>query len=647
MSKIAKTVCARDCYDSCSMEFEIDEGKIVNVRGDKSHPITRGFLCPRGNREVKRILTNRIERPHIRINGHLQPVDWNTALDKVVQRLRYVLDHRGPEAVLYLTYDGNAGLIHNQFVHRLWHRIDATLTDMAICTTTGHTILKMHFGESHGVKPIELPEQKMIVFWGFNAAVSGPHIWAKAVEARKKGAKIITIEPLKTVTALNSDTWIRPKPGTDAALALFLINQFFQRNAVDWQFLEKYTIGANELKESVKVWTLEKTAEFTGVSPEVLLKLADDYIKFRPSATMIGVALQKKNFGWEHIRAIAFVPTVLGLHRSFFYSNGQSYYIDYNYITGATFHKTSNIVSQVAIGEYVAQGRFDFIFVSSMNPAQTLTGAQKFVSGKEKNNVFLTVVDTHWSRTAKMADVVLPAPTFAEKPDVLISWGHHFTQYSEAVIAPMFESKSEVWIMQQLARRLGLKDWWLYEKTEEALAKAMANSFEDGRGFLLSPETRALRTKPKDYYPTGSGKIEFYSKKALDLGINPLPQQPPLPHLQGENEFFLLSSAVSQYTNSQFWEVFGQPEPQLLINPKDARILQIADGQVVNVRNEFSQVRLYAKISDFVPQRVVWFARSIDDLDGKPVNGLIPTDYQKVGHGPFYHLNVVTVEKVI
>ena len=163
----------------------------------------------------------------------MQPTDWNTALDKVADRLKQVIKQKGPEAVLYLTYDGNAGLIHNQFVHRLWHRLDATLTDMAICTATGHSILKLHFGESHGVKPIELPDKNLIVFWGFNAAVTAPHIWAKALEARRKGAKIITIEPLKTVTALHSDLWVRPKPGTDAALALFLINQFFERNAVD------------------------------------------------------------------------------------------------------------------------------------------------------------------------------------------------------------------------------------------------------------------------------------------------------------------------------------------------------------------------------------------------------------------------------
>ncbi len=641
---MAKTVCARDCYDSCSMEVLNRGGKLI-IRGDKEHPITSGFLCPRGNREVKRILTNRIKRPHIRRNGKLVEVSWDEALVFVAQRIKRIIKDFGPQSILYLTYDGNAGLIHNQFVHRLWHRIDATLTDMAICTTTGHTILKTHFGESHGIRPIDLLDQKLIVFWGFNAAVTAPHIWAKALEARKNGAKIITIDPLKTATAKNSNFWVRPKFGTDAALALFVINQIFAKGANDAAFLEKYTLGAEKLREAAKQWTLDKTAAFTNVKRRELEDLVDYYIKFRPSATMIGVALQKKDYGWEHIRAIAFIPTVLGYHRGFFYSNGQSYHIDYNYITGAKFHKTKNIIPQVATANLVKQGRFKMIFVSSMNPAQTLPDAADFIEGKKEHNVFLAAVDTHWSRTAQLADVVLPATTFVEKQDVIVSWGHCFTQYSKPAIEPMFDSRNEVWIMRELAKRLNLTDPWLYQDPVEALQIAMKDSFIDGRGLVLTSQARQLRTKPRDWYPTESGKIELYSEKALSMGISPLPEQPPLPELN-ENQFSVLSTAVNQYTNSQFWEVFGEPEPIVFINQNDAEDLNIKEGQTVKLENEQGKILMKAKISDIVPEKMLWYPRNINDLTGKPVNSLVSPRYQKVGRGPLYHWLNVTLSKI-
>ncbi len=641
------TVCARDCYDSCSMVFDFDAaGKPVRVTGDSNHPVTDGFLCKRGNAEIKRIFNNRIKHPYIRQGGQLKQATWEQALDLVAEKIRQTLQRRGPQALLYLTYDGNAGLIHNQFVHRLWHRLDATLTDMAICTTTGHTVLEKHFGASNGVTPSQLPEKKLIVFWGMNAAVTGPHIWAKAVQARRNGAKIITIDTLKTVTARHSDLWLRPRPGTDAALALFVIGEIIRRKAYDTEFLQKYTTGFDTLKEQALKWNLQKTAQFTGVPEDKLLSLVENYISIRPSATMIGVALQKRDFGWEHIRAIAFIQAVLGYHREFFYSNGRSYYIDYDYITGAKFHRTPNIIPQVATSDYVLDGRFDLIFVSSMNPARTLTNTKDFIRGIKQNNVFLVTTDTHWSLTARISDVVLPAPTFVEKPDVIVSWGHCYTRYSPALMKPLYESRTETEIMQQLASRLNLTDWWLYENPVQAVQKAMQGAFADEPGLDLSGKIQRLRTKPKDVYPLPDGKIHFAlsREQAAELSIYETARQPVFPALE-RDQFILLSTAVANYTNSQFEEVFGEPEPEIYINPADFRRMGLSGGETVRVYNERDAVFLRAKSSDLVPQSVVWFARSITDLNGKPVNNLVSSQYQKLGRGPKYHSTLVKIAK--
>ncbi len=642
------TVCARDCYDSCSMVFHFDPlGNLQKVTGDTQHPVTKGFLCKRGHAEIKRIFCNRIRQPHIKRNGKLVPVSWDEAMDLVARKIKQTIDTHGSKSILYLTYDGNAGLIHNQFVHRIWHRLKVSLTDMAICTTTGHTILEKHFGLSNGIRPSCLPEKKLIVFWGMNAAVTGPHIWAKAIEARRNGAKIITIDPLRTVTAKHSDLFLQPEPGTDPALALFVINYLIKNNAYDKNFIKQYTTGFEVLAKEAEKWTLEKTSAFTGIPENLLTSLAQSYATIKPQATMIGVALQKRDFGWESVRAIAFIPTVLGYHRGFFYSNGRSYYIDYDYITGAKFGATPNIIPQVATSQHIKNGDVKLIFNSSMNPAQTLTNTKDFVKGIEENNVFLITVDSHWSRTAKMSDVVLPAPTFAEKPDVIISWGHCYTRFSAPVMEPLFESRPETEIMRDLARRLGLKDDFLFEDPVKAIQKAMQQAFADGATLDLTGKIQRLRTKPLNYYPTPDGKIRFAlpEQEARELNISPVARQPEHP-VSGSGSFILLSTAVPDYTNSQFTEVFGKPAPLLHINNADASKLDIKDGDLIEAGNSSARVKLKAKISDLVPQGVVWFPRAIDDLDGQPVNNLITSEYQRLGRGPKYHSTRVFIKKI-
>jgi len=205
-----KTTCPRDCYDSCGMIVNTtDSEEIISIKGDFAHPITNGFLCPRGNKDIERIKKNRVINPTIKIDDKFIEADWHEAISLVANKLDEIIKNYGKESVLYLDYSGNEGLISNYFAKRLWNYLEVTQTDGALCTYTGHLALSYHYGLSYGIQPKELTNQKVIIFWGFNPAITSPHMWKLVLKARKNNsAKIVVIDPIKTVSAKNADLFL-------------------------------------------------------------------------------------------------------------------------------------------------------------------------------------------------------------------------------------------------------------------------------------------------------------------------------------------------------------------------------------------------------------------------------------------------------
>jgi anaerobic selenocysteine-containing dehydrogenase len=642
------TVCPRDCYDTCGLIATLDErGQLVSVKGDPHHPVTRGITCPRAARDHVRLQANRVEAPALRQANWLVQEHWDLALNAVARRLRQTLDQHGPQAVLLLDYAGNTGLLTQAYPQRLWNAIGATRTDHALCSESGSTALALHYGERHGLAPEELLDSDWIVFWGFNAAVSSPHMWALAREARRsRGARIAVVDPRNSETAQGADQWIQPRPGTDVALAYGVINHLIGRAHVDLDFVGKWTAGYDLLKAAAALWPPGRAAQVTGVAEENIVLLAEAYATLRPGATMIGIGLQKSDHGADQVRAASFIPTVLGQHRGFYYSNGDAFYIDQALLTGQSLASTSPlVVPQVALPDLIQSGQFRFIYIHLMNPALTLPNQRAFRAGLTRPDVFVVVHETHWTETTDYADVILPALTYLEKQDVVIPWSHGYIQYSPAVVPPLAEGRSEVWVMQEIARRLGLAQAWLYRDPWEAVTWALRDAFEENDQQPQQPGARRkLKRKPRDRYPTPSGKIEFHSARAVELGWDPLPVQAALQ--AGADRFTWLTSATPKYTHTQFQEVYGLIPATVHIHPHDAARLGIEDGDVVLLANELGEVKVNAVVTDAVPAGVLWSPRQSIGLDETPQNALMSSEPQRIGGGPRFNSAKVTVSKL-
>jgi anaerobic selenocysteine-containing dehydrogenase len=646
--KQVSTVCARDCYDTCSLKVTLGESEqILSIKGDPTNPITQGFTCPRGATDHNRLNKNRVENPFLRKVEGFEKATWEKGLDVVSKKLNDTIKKYGSESVLYLDYAGNMGLLTTVFPKRLWNKIGATQTDGAICSKSGHEALALHYGESYGIKPIEIPSMKLVVFWGFNAAVSSPHMWALAKKARKeRGTQIIVIDPRESRTAKTADLWIQPMPGSDVALAYGVINYLIQNGYMDPKFIKEWTTGFEHLKTEAGKWTPDRVEEITGVAWRRVEQLGEAYGRLKPGTTMIGIGLQKCDQGADQVRAVSFIPALLGLHRGFFYGNGSSFSVDKSLISGqALTDKTPKNVNQVALADLVKNGEFKFIYINCMNPVMTLPNQHAFREGISRQDVFVVVHDTHWTKTTQYADVVFPASTYLEKEDLVIPWGHNYVRYSRRVVRPVTNSQSEAWVMRKIAERLGLTENWLYEDAWDSVELALKNALERGTfQALKSGEILTLKTKSKNKYSTPSGKIEFYSSTAADIGLNPMPIQTPLCIEKGK--FILLNSATPKYTSTQFQEVYGAIPAVVVMNSQDAERQGIKEGHIVTIANERGQVQAKATISDTLPERIVWCPRQFEGLLGEPLNCLMSSAPQEIGSGPRFNSTIVTVNRL-
>ncbi|MCK5671122.1 molybdopterin-dependent oxidoreductase [Candidatus Bathyarchaeota archaeon] len=636
--KIVKAVCHRDCPSICFIDAEVVDGKLVATKGSKESPVTNGILCPRGMGDPKRVYSKeRVLTPHIKTGDGFIPVSWEKALQLAADKLKQTLDQHGNEKVLLYDYPGNQGFITWQYSNRLWRTLGASITDAVLCSGSGHAGIGLHYGLTYGIDFDDTADYPVIIFWGNNIKNSFLHLWINLLEAKKnKGTKFICIDPRNSETAKASDLWLSPRPGSDVALCYGIARCLITQNWVDENFIDLNTEGFDQYKEEVMRWTPERVTKITGIPWDQIEKVSKIIAEQGPTAFLIGLGLNKSNQGAEACRAVSLLPALLGEHRGFHYSDGGGRYVDWDYINGGKLSKVpSKIVPQVTVGDQLENGDFKYVFVQGSNPAMTLPNLKSVRGGLQSEDVFVVVNETHWTETALLADVVLPSPTYREKSDINLSDHHRYVRLSRQAIEPLGDSRHEVWIMRKLAELIGCKDEWLYEDTWDALRVAHEGAFIDGEfDDLFKDKVLRLKPRPNEKYQTPSGKIEFYSTKALEQGLMPLPNQPE--HLD-DGWFTLLNSALPKWTHSQFRDVYG-PMPEIVwINPDDALALSVADGDLVKVYNELGELELKAIVTKDVSRGVLWSPRPLVDKKGTPMNLLAASKPQVIGAGPRFN----------
>ncbi len=659
------SVCPLDCPDQCGLLVHKSNGKMVKIEGDPLHPVTQGHICNKVRNMTERIYDeNRLQYPLKRIGkkgeGKFARISWEEAIETITSKWKNLIQTDGPESILPYSFYGNMGYLSAEGIdRRFFHRLGATQLDRTICSVAGGIGYSYTMGGSFGTDPEDTVHAKLIIFWGINAVCTNMHQIALAQKARKNGAKIIVIDVHKNQTARFADWFIPILPGTDSVLALGMMHILFAENRADEEFLQTYTVGAEELREHVKQYDPLTVSKITGVPVDDIFKLARMYGSTSPSFIRIGNGPQHHDNGGMCIRTLSCLPALTGqwLVKGGGAIKGNSGYLAVNERNlqrpDLLKNKDTRRVNMNQLGDALLSldPPVKSLYIYSSNPAVVAPEGTKVRKGLAREDLFTVVHEMFVTETAKYADLILPASSSFENEDVYASYWHHYVQLQQPVIKKYGESKSNTEVFRLLAEAMGFTDPCLQEKDAEMISGALDMPNLEGIDYETLCERQYVKAKTKPLFsgklPTPSGKIELYSRKMEEDGYPPLPTYIPLKEDGGfsfrfvpaPNQHFLNST----FSNNQKHQDL-EKEVRLHMNQEDAEELGIQDGEWVRVWNSRGECEVRAAVGYSVLRGVVvtqglWDTKQF-------VNSLTPDRIADMGGGATFFSGRVNIEKI-
>ncbi len=664
---LARLTCPLDCPDACSLLVTVENGRASKVAGDPNHPVTQGFACSKTYRYPERAyLETRPKYPMKRVgekgSGQWTRVSWDEALDEIASRLTKILEQHGAESILPYHYAGTMGLHQGTHAHALFRALGVIELEETICASTGSVAWSETYGNARlGTNPEDVPNAKLILLWGINSLATNSHLTPFLTKARRNGARIIHIDPYENKTSLFADQHIRIKPCTDAALALSIANIIISRNLHDQEFIDKYARGFAEYCVAAEAWTLERTAQVTGINANIIEALALEYAQTTPSFIRTSYGMTRHEGGGNAQRAVTMLPILCGqwqyLGGGALLSTSGAFQLNRQHLGAAHLVKpNTRRVNMNQLGQALEpKNGIHAMFVYNCNPAVVAPDSSRVIAGMKREDVLVVVLENAMTESADLADYVLPATTFLEHDDIYTAYGHYYLSYNQAPCEPYFEAKSNTWIFAELAKRLGLTEPSVYWDAE-TLARDL---LETPNAFVQGITLEQLRQKgfvrlnvPEAFLPYAQG-----SSATTDglLHLDPIPQfLAPRDAISAEYPLQLMTPPAHHFLNSTYGELekirsLEKSEPHVMIHPEDAAQFGATDGVYVQISSKQGSVRRIARVTNATSQGVVivegtWWAKHAPDGNG--INTLTSQNVNDIGAGSIFHNTPVRLELV-
>jgi anaerobic selenocysteine-containing dehydrogenase len=687
METIVRATCPHDCPDTCAMLVTVKDGIAIKVQGDPLHPFTDGSLCTKVSHYAERTYSpDRLLHPMKRVGpkgkGEFKRISWDEALDEIAARLK-VLAAENPETILPLSYAGTMGMLQYMSMdRRFFNKLGASQLDRTLCSSAGKAGIKVTLGGSYGMDPENYPDAKLILIWGSNPITSNLHFWTRAQEAKRRGAKLVAIDPYSSLTAEKCTQHVALLPGTDGALALGMMHVLVAEGLIDEDYVSKYTLGYEELKERIKQYPPEWAAKTCGIAVEEVVQLARDYGTAKPAAIRLNYGMQRHAGGGIAARTIACLPALTGAWRDpaggILLTTADNYKFDHATLERpdlmpARFGKHGpRVINHSQIGDALTAGDppVRAVIVYNNNPVAVCPDSGKVIAGFSREDLFCVVMDSFLTDTADYADIVLPATTQLEHYDIHKSYGHLYVMANNPAIAPVGESLPNIEVFRRLAARMGFEEACFRDSDEDVARQAIGSGHanlagidweslkETGWKRLALPEKFAPFAQGNFHTP--SGKCEFYSEGLKQQGIDPLPfYNPPAelpssnPQLAKKYPLSFLSPPVRNFLNSSFANLprfrDAEGEPSLELHSADAAARGIADGDSVRVFNDRGSFTLKARVND-KPRRSVVVAPSVwwkkFARDRRNANDLTSQRTADLGGAATFYDCLVEVERI-
>ena len=696
--------CPHDCPDTCAMVYEAVDGKLVEVTGNRQHPLTRGTLCVKlkdfhdHHHNPDRLLYP-LRRSGPKGSRQFERITWDEAIAEIGTRWREIIATYGSQAIMPYSYLGNMGLVQGiNSGDPFFNRLGTTVNEKTFCASGSSTAWLLTVGPTGGVDPESFVHAKYIVIWACNSISTNLHHWPFVLEAQKRGAKVVVIDAYKSRTAKAADWHICPRPGTDGALAMGFIHEIIAQGLVDQEWVDKHTYGFPELKERAADFTPEHVEKITGIAAADIATFAREFATAQPSVIRIGVALERHAGGGQAIRAVCALPALVGSWRHVGGGLLQmplwEFPVDWvkaarpDWIRPGARAINNLKLGAALTGEMQLDPPLKSLFVFCTNPVSQAPETNKIVKGLEREDLFTVVSEHFLTDTAKYADIVLPAAMAGEAEDMMWSWGHFYFTYNQKAVEPPGEClpTSEMW--RRLAKEMGFDDP-VFKMSDHELAAYYINwddpkmagvdmeYFKQHGYFKIDVGSADERTPHKDgKFPTPSGKVELLLHDAKNFvagpframydgdqdgsPVDPLPGYVPnreAPETAPERaklySLNIITPKSHAFLNSCYanepHKIKAQGEQFVIINPADAEKRAIRDGDPVRVFNDRGDFEGWARVSDDAPPGVVvstlGYWRSLNRSDGS-VNSISSDAHCGLGRAPTFSDNLVEVARV-
>ena len=658
--KVIQTTCQL-CYLGCGIDATVENGKITEVTGSKSFPLNEGFICIKGRSMIEyQYDPDRIHHPMKKVDGKWQQITWDEALDLIKGKLLEIKQNYGPQAVAItigmpvLLSGTSAVSMIRKFAHAFGSSSIFSVESICFRCQIISSILTL--GSYYVPDP---RNSKLIVVWGKNPENSAPPLTTWINKARKEGSQLVVVDPRATNIASRADLHIQPRPGTDCALMLGMMNVIINEKLYDEDFVNNWTVGFDKLVEHVQDYPPEKVAKITWVPEENIKQFAREFAKAESACILQGTnALDQTSTGLNSSRAIEILEAITGnLDKKGGFVKGPK--LPTSPVTvkelerlplGIDKYSPFHSVFVREFGEGQAMVLPDTILtgepypvkaliVSGSNPLMTWPDSNKVKEAFEKLD-FLVVMGQVMSETAEIADLFLPAATFLERNELndyySTLWAIPHVMLRKKILQGG-EAWSDLTFWLELAKKMGYEEEFPWQNEDEFI------------DYLLKPSGYDLKSLTEEYpggvnvgevkyesykkkgFRTPSKKVEIYSEYLKNLGHDPVPtyKEPPespesSPELAKEFPLILTTGARDKhFTHSQHRNLptlrRKSPEPFAEIHVETVAQYGLKDGDLISVETKRGTIKLKAKVTERILPGIIniphgWSEANVNSL---------------------------------
>ena len=619
---IRKMSCPYDCPSTCGLLAEIENGRIVKVKNDKTHPVSKNGICRKMQHYEQDIYSmDRLMKPMRRVGkkgeGKFEPISWNEAVREITDHFKDIIEKWGSEAILPCVYSGVMSDIQRNCGDAFFNRMGALELVKTLCSSAKGAGYDAVVGKTGCLEPTELNDSDLYLIWSCNMAATRLQTLADLQKPANRHKKKILIDVYPNPTAAYCDQVITIKAGTDGALALAMMNVLKNEHLVDKSFVGKYTSGYPEFAETLDGYTPEWAESETGIPAEVIRQLAREFGQAKAPAIILGSGNSRHGNGGMTVRLITILSALTGAWQ---HPGGglcgctpiDTDYVNKSLITRPDFReKAARQININQIGQALAMEGKEAVrgfYVYGCNPANTVSDQQLILKGLEREDLFTVVHERFMTDTARYADILLPATFSVEQTDIYRAYGYCTLGTGRKLVDAPGECKSNWDTFCLLAKGMGYSEDYFDKSEDEMLdillshpTKAIAETSDEAKETLRQGGSVVLPFSDHLVFGTETGKMMIVNEKLAE----------PMPHYTADYSakcqdwpLHLVAAPSVWSLNSTFLDreqlMTFRKGMTLWLNPEDAKVRKIEDGMSVIAFNELGEVQFTACIDQRV-----------------------------------------------